>query len=115
MDVASLPGTSAISLPLLADDGRPLGLRMISGTDRDAALLAVARALLGTVLNRPELLGRTAPASCRRHAQRAVDSRMHAARTPVFCRVRARACLEASFDNRWSGPTRTDRSRFTHP
>ena len=39
---ASLLGTPAISLPLLTDDGMPLGLQIIGRADEDAALLGVA-------------------------------------------------------------------------
>jgi Asp-tRNA(Asn)/Glu-tRNA(Gln) amidotransferase A subunit family amidase len=39
---ASLLGTPAISLPLLADDGMPLGLQFIGRKDEDAALMAIA-------------------------------------------------------------------------
>jgi Asp-tRNA(Asn)/Glu-tRNA(Gln) amidotransferase A subunit family amidase len=59
---ASMLGTPAISLPLLADEELPLGLQLIGGTDRDAALFAVATGLLGTVLERPELIGAPAGA-----------------------------------------------------
>jgi Asp-tRNA(Asn)/Glu-tRNA(Gln) amidotransferase A subunit family amidase len=39
---ASLLGTPAITLPLLADDGMPLGLQIIGHADQDAALMAIA-------------------------------------------------------------------------
>jgi Asp-tRNA(Asn)/Glu-tRNA(Gln) amidotransferase A subunit family amidase len=39
---ASLLGTPAVSLPLLADDGMPLGLQLIGRADEDAALMAIA-------------------------------------------------------------------------
>jgi Asp-tRNA(Asn)/Glu-tRNA(Gln) amidotransferase A subunit family amidase len=39
---ASLLGTPAITLPLLADDGMPLGLQLIGRKDEDAALMAIA-------------------------------------------------------------------------
>ncbi len=42
---ASLLGAPALSLPLLADDGLPLGLQMIGFVDRDAALFAAAGAV----------------------------------------------------------------------
>jgi Asp-tRNA(Asn)/Glu-tRNA(Gln) amidotransferase A subunit family amidase len=39
---ASLLGTPAVSLPLLADEGLPLGLQLIGRADEDADLMAVA-------------------------------------------------------------------------
>ena len=39
---ASLLGTPAISLPLLADDSMPLGLQLIGRAGEDAALMAIA-------------------------------------------------------------------------
>ena len=39
---ASLLGTPAVSLPLLADEGMPLGLQLIGRADEDADLMAVA-------------------------------------------------------------------------
>ena len=39
---ASLLGTPAISLPLLSDDGMPLGLQLVGRKDEDAALMAIA-------------------------------------------------------------------------
>ncbi|MPZ57740.1 MAG: amidase [Rhizobiales bacterium] len=39
---ASLLGTPAISLPLLSDEGMPLGLQIIGRSDQDAALMAIA-------------------------------------------------------------------------
>jgi Asp-tRNA(Asn)/Glu-tRNA(Gln) amidotransferase A subunit family amidase len=39
---ASLLGTPAITLPLLADEGMPLGLQLIGRKDEDAALMAAA-------------------------------------------------------------------------
>jgi Asp-tRNA(Asn)/Glu-tRNA(Gln) amidotransferase A subunit family amidase len=39
---ASLLGTPAISLPLLTDEGMPLGLQLIGHKDEDAALMAIA-------------------------------------------------------------------------
>jgi Asp-tRNA(Asn)/Glu-tRNA(Gln) amidotransferase A subunit family amidase len=39
---ASLLGTPAISLPLLTDDGMPLGLQLVGRKDEDAALMAIA-------------------------------------------------------------------------
>jgi len=39
---ASLLGAPAITLPLLADTGMPLGLQLIGRTNEDAALMATA-------------------------------------------------------------------------
>jgi Asp-tRNA(Asn)/Glu-tRNA(Gln) amidotransferase A subunit family amidase len=39
---ASLLGVPAVSLPLLADEGLPLGLQILGRADRDAELMAVA-------------------------------------------------------------------------
>ena len=39
---ASLLGTPAISLPLLSDEGMPLGLQLMGRKDEDAALMAIA-------------------------------------------------------------------------
>jgi Asp-tRNA(Asn)/Glu-tRNA(Gln) amidotransferase A subunit family amidase len=39
---ASVLGTPAVSLPLLKDDGMPLGLQIIGRKDEDAALMAIA-------------------------------------------------------------------------
>ena len=43
----SLIGMPAVTLPVLADDGLPLGLQVIGFTDADASLMAVAGAIAG--------------------------------------------------------------------
>jgi Asp-tRNA(Asn)/Glu-tRNA(Gln) amidotransferase A subunit family amidase len=43
---ASILGVPAISLPVLADGGLPLGLQLIGFADRDAALFSVAGGVL---------------------------------------------------------------------
>ena len=54
---ASFLGTPALSLPLLDDEGLPLGLQLIGGAGRDAALFDVAVGLLGAVFGRADLIG----------------------------------------------------------
>ena len=54
---ASLLGCPALTVPLLADEGLPLGLQLLGRTDEDAALFSVAAALAGDVLGRPDLVG----------------------------------------------------------
>jgi Asp-tRNA(Asn)/Glu-tRNA(Gln) amidotransferase A subunit family amidase len=54
---ASLLGTPALALPVLADQGLPLGLQLIGGADGDAALFEVAAGVLDTVLARADLIG----------------------------------------------------------
>ena len=54
---ASMLGTPALSLPVLTDEGLPLGLQLIGGADRDADLFEIAAGLLQTVLNRPDTIG----------------------------------------------------------
>jgi Asp-tRNA(Asn)/Glu-tRNA(Gln) amidotransferase A subunit family amidase len=44
---ASLLGTPALTLPLLSDENLPLGLQLMGGTDRDAALFEMAIWVLG--------------------------------------------------------------------
>lgn len=53
---ASMLGTPAISLPVLEDENLPLGLQLMGGTDRDAALFESAVWVLG-VLDRGDLVG----------------------------------------------------------
>ena len=53
---ASLLGCPAITLPLLADEGMPLGLQLMGGVDRDAALFDTAAWVL-TAFNRSDLVG----------------------------------------------------------
>jgi Asp-tRNA(Asn)/Glu-tRNA(Gln) amidotransferase A subunit family amidase len=54
---ASLLGCPAVTLPVLADEGLPLGLQLLGRTDQDAALFGVAARVAGDVLNRPDLVG----------------------------------------------------------
>jgi Asp-tRNA(Asn)/Glu-tRNA(Gln) amidotransferase A subunit family amidase len=57
MNVASsLLGCPAITLPLLEDEGMPLGLQLMGGVDRDAALFDTAVWLL-TAFRRADLIG----------------------------------------------------------
>jgi Asp-tRNA(Asn)/Glu-tRNA(Gln) amidotransferase A subunit family amidase len=57
MNVASsLLGCPAITLPLLEDEGMPLGLQLMGGVDRDAALFDTAVWLL-TAFRRDDLIG----------------------------------------------------------
>jgi Asp-tRNA(Asn)/Glu-tRNA(Gln) amidotransferase A subunit family amidase len=53
---ASLLGCPAITLPLLADEGLPLGLQLMGGVDRDAALFDTAAWVL-TAFNRSDRVG----------------------------------------------------------
>ncbi len=53
---ASLLGVPALTLPVLADDGLPLGLQMLGGSDRDAALFTAAAGVLA-ILQRADLIG----------------------------------------------------------
>ncbi len=54
---ASLLGTPALALPVLADQGLPLGLQLIGAADGDAALFEVAAGVLEVVLARSDLIG----------------------------------------------------------
>jgi Asp-tRNA(Asn)/Glu-tRNA(Gln) amidotransferase A subunit family amidase len=53
---ASLLGCPAITLPLLSDENMPLGLQLMGGTHRDAAMFDTAAWVL-TVFNRGDLAG----------------------------------------------------------
>jgi Asp-tRNA(Asn)/Glu-tRNA(Gln) amidotransferase A subunit family amidase len=53
---ASLLGCPAITLPLLSDETMPLGLQLMGGADRDAALFDTA-AWVATAFNRGDLVG----------------------------------------------------------
>jgi Asp-tRNA(Asn)/Glu-tRNA(Gln) amidotransferase A subunit family amidase len=58
MNVAvSLLGCPALTLPLLHDEGLPLGLQLIGATDRDAALFDVASYVARDVFDRADLVG----------------------------------------------------------
>ena len=54
---ASLLGCPAITVPVLSDEGLPLGLQFMGGVDRDAALFDVAAWALAVPLNRNDLIG----------------------------------------------------------
>lgn len=54
---ASLLGCPALTMPVLADEGLPLGLQLLGRTDQDAALFGVAASIAGDVLSRPDLVG----------------------------------------------------------
>jgi Asp-tRNA(Asn)/Glu-tRNA(Gln) amidotransferase A subunit family amidase len=53
---ASYLGVPAISLPLLKDEGLPLGLQLMGGADRDAALFETATWVVAA-LGREDLIG----------------------------------------------------------
>jgi Asp-tRNA(Asn)/Glu-tRNA(Gln) amidotransferase A subunit family amidase len=54
---ASLLGVPALTLPLLSDEGLPLGLQLLGGRDRDAELFGIATWVLGGALDRADLVG----------------------------------------------------------
>ncbi len=54
---ASLLGCPALTLPLLEDEGLPLGLQLLGGADRDAALFEVASWVAGDAFGRADLVG----------------------------------------------------------
>lgn len=54
---ASLLGCPALTLPLLSDEGLPLGLQMLGRMNGDAGLFAVASWLAGTAFDRGDLVG----------------------------------------------------------
>jgi Asp-tRNA(Asn)/Glu-tRNA(Gln) amidotransferase A subunit family amidase len=53
---ASLLGCPALTLPLLEDERLPLGLQLLGGVDRDAALFEVAGWIAVDAFGRPELV-----------------------------------------------------------
>jgi Asp-tRNA(Asn)/Glu-tRNA(Gln) amidotransferase A subunit family amidase len=57
---ASLLGCPALTIPVLADEGLPLGLQLLGRTDEDAALFGVASWIAGDALSRPDLVGTVA-------------------------------------------------------
>jgi Asp-tRNA(Asn)/Glu-tRNA(Gln) amidotransferase A subunit family amidase len=54
---ASLLGCPALTLPLLQDEGLPLGLQLLGATDRDAALFEVANWVVRDAFGRADLVG----------------------------------------------------------
>jgi Asp-tRNA(Asn)/Glu-tRNA(Gln) amidotransferase A subunit family amidase len=54
---ASLLGCPAITLPLLSDENLPLGLQLMGGADRDAALFEAAVWVLAAAFGRSDLVG----------------------------------------------------------
>lgn len=54
---ASYLGAPALTLPVLTDEGLPLGLQLMGRFGMDAALFEVATGLLRGTLDRPELIG----------------------------------------------------------
>ena len=54
---ASLLGCPALTLPLLHDEGMPLGLQLLGALDRDAALFEVANWVARDVFDRADLVG----------------------------------------------------------
>jgi Asp-tRNA(Asn)/Glu-tRNA(Gln) amidotransferase A subunit family amidase len=57
---ASLLGCPALTIPVLADEGLPLGLQLLGRIDEDAALFGVASWIAGDALSRPDLVGMVA-------------------------------------------------------
>ena len=54
---ASLLGCPALTVPVLEDEGMPLGLQFLAGLDRDAALFSAAAWALGGAFQRSDLVG----------------------------------------------------------
>jgi Asp-tRNA(Asn)/Glu-tRNA(Gln) amidotransferase A subunit family amidase len=54
---ASLLGGPALTLPLLSDDNMPLGLQLLGGMNRDAALFGVAAWVADAAFGRRDLVG----------------------------------------------------------
>ena len=54
---ASLLGCPALTVPLLVDEGLPLGLQLLTGPERDAALFGAASWMLGDAFERRDLIG----------------------------------------------------------
>jgi Asp-tRNA(Asn)/Glu-tRNA(Gln) amidotransferase A subunit family amidase len=57
---ASYLGCPALTLPLLEDQGLPLGLQLLGSMDRDAALFEAASWIVGDAFGRADLVGTTA-------------------------------------------------------
>ena len=55
---ALLLGCPALTIPLLEDEGLPLGLQLLAGSDRDAALFGAASWMLGDAFERRDLIDR---------------------------------------------------------
>jgi len=54
---ASLLGCPALTIPVLADEGLPVGLQLLGRTNEDAALFGVASGIAAEALSRPDLVG----------------------------------------------------------
>ena len=54
---ASLLGCPALTVPVLTDEGLPLGMQLLGAVDRDAALFDVANWVVRDALGRADLLG----------------------------------------------------------
>jgi Asp-tRNA(Asn)/Glu-tRNA(Gln) amidotransferase A subunit family amidase len=57
---ASLLGCPALTIPVLADEGLPLGLQLLGRANEDAALFGVASWIAAEGLSRPDLVGTVA-------------------------------------------------------
>jgi Asp-tRNA(Asn)/Glu-tRNA(Gln) amidotransferase A subunit family amidase len=57
---ASSLGVPALTVPVLQDESLPLGLQLLAGADRDAALFGAAAWLLRSVFERRDLIGTAA-------------------------------------------------------
>ncbi len=57
---ASLLGCPALTIPVLADEGLPLGLQLLGRMNEDAALFGIATWIAGDALSRPDLVGMVA-------------------------------------------------------
>ena len=57
---ASLLGCPALTLPLLEDEGLPLGLQLLGRANHDAPLFEVASWVAGEAFGRPDLVGAAA-------------------------------------------------------
>ena len=55
---SSLLGCPALTLPVLSDEGLPLGLQLLGGVDRDAALFETASWVADAAFNRGDLVGK---------------------------------------------------------
>jgi Asp-tRNA(Asn)/Glu-tRNA(Gln) amidotransferase A subunit family amidase len=57
---ASLLGCPALTLPVLADEGLPLGLQLLGRTNADAGFFGIASWVAKEALARPDLIGANA-------------------------------------------------------